>query len=200
MHTTSSYRSMAMYFTTASAASCCPICKRTCQSDAVKAKREVDRYLHCYKRYHAHAEAQKFAIKQLKEMEERMMRLQETSDNVTWANVEYLKTANEQLLECQRVLKYTYCFAYYIPERVTSLTSSWTMDEFEDGINRSTSIDYNVPAKMLKDQFENHQEMLERFTENLSDLVKKSLKDIVRKVGVNQVDEWISVIWFIMIS
>ena len=128
------------------------------------------------------------------------MRLQETSDNVTWANVEYLKTANEQLLECQRVLKYTYCFAYYIPERVTSLTSSWTMDEFEDGINRSTSIDYNVPAKMLKDQFENHQEMLERFTENLSDLVKKSLKDIVRKVGVNQVDEWISVIWFIMIS
>jgi len=156
------------------------------QSDAAKAKRELDRYLHYYKRYHAHAEAQKFARKQLKETEERMMRLQETSDNVTWTDVEYLKTANEQLVECRRVLKYTYCFAYYMPERVASLTSSGMTTESVDGINRSTSLDFNVQAKMLKDQFENHQEMLERFTENLSELVEKPLKEIVREAVVNQ--------------
>jgi len=156
------------------------------QSDAAKAKRELDRYLHYYKRYHAHAEAQKFARKQLKETEERMMRLQETSDNVTWTDVEYLKTANEQLVECRRVLKYTYCFAYYMPERVASLTSSGMAAESIDGTNKSTSIDSNVQAKMLKDQFENHQEMLERFTENLSELVEKPLKEIVREAVVNQ--------------
>mmetsp|Transcript_16916 Transcript_16916/g.20099 ORF Transcript_16916/g.20099 Transcript_16916/m.20099 type:complete len:577 (-) Transcript_16916:293-2023(-) len=156
------------------------------QSDAAKAKRELDRYLHYYKRYHAHAEAQKFARKQLKETEERMMRLQETSDNVTWTDVEYLKTANEQLVECRRVLKYTYCFAYYMPERVASLTSSGMTTESVDGISRSTSLDSNIQAKMLKDQFENHQEMLERFTENLSELVEKPLKEIVREAVVNQ--------------
>jgi len=114
------------------------------------------------------------------------MRLQETSDNVTWTDVEYLKTANEQLVECRRVLKYTYCFAYYMPERVASLTSSGMTTESVDGISRSTSLDSNIQAKMLKDQFENHQEMLERFTENLSELVEKPLKEIVREAVVNQ--------------
>ena len=53
-------------------------------SDAAKAKRELDRYLHYCKRYHGHSEAQKFAKKQLKETEERMMRLQETRDDAIW--------------------------------------------------------------------------------------------------------------------
>lgn len=156
------------------------------QSDAAKAKRELDRYLHYYKRYHAHAEAQKFAKKQLKETEERMMRLQETTDNVTWTDVEYLKTANEQLVECRRVLKYTYCFAYYMPERVAILTSSGGAAGSGDGSGKNAALETSIQARMLKDQFENHQEMLERFTENLSELVEKPLKEIVREAVVNQ--------------
>ena len=84
------------------------------QSDAAKAKRELDRYLHFYKRYHAHDEAQKFAKKHLKETEARMVLLQESSENAKWSDVEFLKTANEQLVECRRVLKYTYAFGYYL--------------------------------------------------------------------------------------
>ena len=60
-------------------------------TDEAKAKRELDRYLHYYKRYHAHAEAQKFAKKQLKETETRMILLQESSGNTTWTDVEFLK-------------------------------------------------------------------------------------------------------------
>ncbi|KAI2495836.1 ariadne-1 [Fragilaria crotonensis] len=112
-------------------------------SDAAKAKRELDRYLHYYKRYHAHSEAQAFAKKQLKETETRMILLQESSDNARWSEVEFLKTANEQLIECRRVLKYTYTFAYYLTDDT---------------------------KKMQKECFEYHQEMLERFTENLSEL------------------------------
>jgi len=52
------------------------------QSDAAKAKRELDRYLHYYKRYHSHSEAQKFAKNQLRKNEKRMVKLQESkSDN-----------------------------------------------------------------------------------------------------------------------
>lgn len=130
-------------------------------SDAAKAKRELDRYLHYYKRFHAHAEAQKFAKKQLKETEARMVLLQESSDDARWSDVEFLKTANEQLVECRRVLKYTYVYAYYLPN-----TGS---------------------AAMRKERFEHHQEMLERFTENLSELSEKPLNEMDRTDVVNQV-------------
>jgi len=128
------------------------------QSDAARAKRELDRYLHYYKRFHAHAEAQKFARKQLKETEARMVLLQESSDDAKWTDVEFLKTANEQLVECRRVLKYTYAFAYYM----------------------------NPSALMQKERFEHHQEMLERFTENLSELSEKPLGEMDRTDVVNQ--------------
>jgi len=128
------------------------------QSDAARAKRELDRYLHYYKRYHAHAEAQKFAKRQLKETEARMVLLQESSDDSKWSDVEFLKTANEQLVECRRVLKYTYVFAYY-------MVSS---------------------SAMQKERFEYHQEMLERFTESLSELSEKPLNEMDRTNVVNQ--------------
>jgi len=149
------------------------------ESDAAKAKRELDRYLHYYKRYHAHADAQKFASKQLKETEERMMLLQESSNNSTWTDVEFLKTANEQLVECRRVLKYTYCFAFYLPEK-------------SSGLKRQSSTESNseekarMESEVKKEQFENHQSMLERFTENLSELVEKPLPEINREDVVNK--------------
>ena len=127
------------------------------QSDAARAKRELDRYLHYYQRYHAHHEAQDFAKKQLKETEQRMVLLQESSDNKRWSDVEFLKTANEQLVECRRVLKYTYVFAYYLEA-----------------------------SSMKRERFEYHQEMLERFTENLSELSEKPLAEMKRTDVVNQ--------------
>mmetsp|Transcript_6086 Transcript_6086/g.12526 ORF Transcript_6086/g.12526 Transcript_6086/m.12526 type:complete len:511 (-) Transcript_6086:195-1727(-) len=127
-------------------------------SDAAKAKRELDRYLHYYKRFHAHSEAQKFAKKQLKETESRMVMLQESSKNAKWTDVEFLKTANEQLVECRKVLKYTYVYSYYM-----------------DPAN-----------KMPKERFEYHQEMLEKFTENLSEQSEKPLDKMDRTDVVNQ--------------
>lgn len=130
------------------------------QSDAARAKRELDRYLHYYKRYHAHSEAQKFAKKQLRDTEARMIILQEsTSDSSTWTDVEFLKAAVEQLIECRRVLKYTYTFAYYLTDK---------------------------SKQMQKERFEYHQEMLEKFTENLSELSEKPLAEMDRTNVVNQ--------------
>lgn len=126
-------------------------------SNAAKAKRDLDRYLHYYKRFHAHQEAESFAQKQLKETEARMIVLQESSES-KWADVEFLKAANEQLVECRRVLKYTYVFAYYLDAELT----------------------------MQRVRFEHHQEMLERFTENLSELSEKPLAEMDRTDVVNQ--------------
>jgi ariadne-1 len=127
------------------------------QSDAARARRELDRYLHYYKRYHGHSEAQEFAKKSLKETEARMVALQEQNVDSTWTDVEFLKTANEQLVQCRQVLKYTYAFAFYL----------------QDNEKRQ--------------RFEFHQEMLEKFTENLTELSEKPLHEMNRTEVVNQV-------------
>ncbi|GAX23832.1 ariadne-1 [Fistulifera solaris] len=133
-------------------------------SDTDAARRQLNRYLHYYKRYHAHEEGQKFALKQLRETEQRMIQWQElSSSKVTakWSDVEFLKVANELLVECRRVLKYTYVYAYYAFE--------------------------HEPANSLtRDRFEYHQEMLEKFTEHLSELSEKPLEQMNRTDVVNQ--------------
>ena len=90
-----------------------------------------------------------------------MVLLQEANDDAKWSDVEFLKTANEQLVECRRILKYTYVFAY-----------CWSG---------------GPQAMMQKERFEHHQEMLERFTENLSELSEKPLAEMSRTDVVNQV-------------
>jgi len=131
------------------------------KSDVAKAKRELDRYLHYYKRFSAHAQAEKFARDQLRETETKMALLQERSVVATWVDVEFLKAANEQLVECRRVLKFSYAFAYYLSE--------------------------DKEKEMQKQRFEYHQEMLERFTEKLSELSEKSIASMDRTEVVNQV-------------
>ena len=98
-----------------------------------------------YKRFHAHLQAQDFAKKSLKEKEteQRMVRLQEQNSDTVWTDVEFLKVANEQVVECRRVLKYTYVYGFYLHD-----------DEDEEERQR----------------FEHNQGMLEGFTENLSKL------------------------------
>jgi len=80
-----------------------------------------------------------------------MMRLQET-DGSRWIDVQFLKVANEKLVECRRVLKYTYVFGYYLPE--------------------------GTARKRL---FEHHQENLEKFTEHLSWLSEQSLEEFKKE-------------------
>lgn len=132
-----------------------------------------------------------------------MVLLQEQRNNSTWADVEFLKTANEQLVECRRVLKYTFTFAYYLTmppkssakkgEDEPSMPSKKTKDskKSKDKEEAAKMVEATKdPAKELrkmhKERFEHHQEMLERFTEALSELVEKPLDKIDRVQVVNQ--------------
>lgn len=97
----------------------------------------------------------------MKETELKMIRLQEQNSDTVWTDVEFLKAANKQLVECRNVLKYSYAFAYYLA----------------DG--------------QKKTRFEYHQEMLERFTENLSELSEKPIHEMNRTEVVNQVRKYL---------
>ncbi len=141
------------------------------------------------------AEAQKFAKRQQLETEKRMVQLQETKFNSTWTDVEFLKTANEQLVECRRVLKFTYTFAYYLTMPPKASLSNNNGDDKskkskkekkQEAEEANASEEPSKEQNMQKVRFEHHQEMLERFTENLSELVEKPLKEIDRVMVVNQ--------------
>ena len=117
------------------------------QRESARAKRELDRYLHYYQRYHGHKSAQRFAVQQQQSIDQRMAQRQQEStgsENNTWIDVQFLKSAQDQLIECRRVLKYTYVYGYYL----------------EQGPE--------------KDLFEHHQEHLEKFTEELSHLTENT--------------------------
>eukprot|EP00937_MAST-01D_sp_MAST-1D-sp2_P005190 g5190.t1 len=111
-------------------------------SAADKAKRELDKYLHYFKRYQGHAQAEKFAATQREHVDARMADMQDRA-GTSWVDAQFLKSANEQLIECRRVLRYSYVFGYYM----------------EPGGE--------------KNLFEHLQEMLEKHTEQLSEHCEK---------------------------
>ena len=122
---------------------------------AGKAKRELDRYLHYFKRYQAHHSAQVYAEKQLQQTEKKMGELQESTGGSSWIDVQFLKNANEMVIDCRRTLKYTYVFGYY-------LTSIKPSDNDDSMKHRAL--------------FENMQEDLERYTEILSELTEMPIE------------------------
>jgi len=112
-------------------------------SAVARAKAELDRYLHYYQRYHAHDLSLKFASKQRENAEKRMVEMQQ-SEKSAWIDVQFLKQAVDQVIECRRILKYTYVLGHYMRDNSSE-----------------------------KELYEHHQEMLEKHTERLSELTEK---------------------------
>ena len=125
------------------------------QSAAERAKLELERYLHYYQRYHGHDHSLKFAAGQRETAERRMLEMQE-SGRSAWIDAQFLKQAVEQVIDCRRVLKYTYSLGYFM----------------DDGTAE-------------KHLFEHHQEMLEKHTEKLSEYTEQPLDGIDRTQVIN---------------
>ncbi|CCI48337.1 unnamed protein product [Albugo candida] len=124
-------------------------------SDAARAKAELDRYLHYYQRYANHSEAGKFSSRMREGTESRMVELQRSHRQSSWIDVQFLNASTEQLIECRRVLKYTYVLGYYL-----------------------------LPGKE-KSLFEYLQENLEKNTEHLTGLIEGPLELMDRSDIIN---------------
>ena len=136
--------------------------------------RELARNLHYIKRYQIHGDAKKFAEKELVTVTEKLSNsMFSVEEGETLVMVEELKEpvikANNELLECRKTLMNTYVYAY--------------LHLHKDEKKTDNAID-----KIHSEQFEYHQEMLERFTEELSELTEKPLKDMVKMELVNKTE------------
>ena len=127
----------------------------TAKSEA-SAKFELEKYLHYYTRYHGHESSMAHAKqKTLKTIDNKMKEIQDAG-NGAWIDIQYLKHAVMQVIECRLVLKYTYILGYFMPAG---------------------------PQKQL---FEYQQEMLEKNTDQLSEFAENpNIESIDRTNVVN---------------
>lgn len=79
-----------------------------------KNKLQLERYLHYYERYMNHKHSSELekqirnrAIKKMEELQK---------EAITTSEVQYILEGTEELIDCRNVLKYSYVFAYYLPE------------------------------------------------------------------------------------
>lgn len=115
-------------------------------SEAEKAKTELNRYLHYYQRYHGHDHSLKFAATQRAQAERKMIETQESLQS-SWIDVQFLHQATELVIECRRLLKYTYVLGYFLQDKTAE-----------------------------KQLFEHHQEMLEKNTERLQECTEQKIE------------------------
>lgn len=124
-------------------------------------KKEMDRIAHYRTRFEAHEQGQRFAENQCDLLGTRAIDFAKSSDLKSATDTDFLAAANERLVTARRMLKWTYCYAYYLP------------DEEQEGM---------ISHKGL---FQNHQERLERFTEQLSEISEHALTYADRAKIVN---------------
>jgi ariadne-1 len=78
------------------------------------AKFELERYLHYYTRFHAHDSSERHARNvQLLKVNQSIEAMQSGSNGL-WVDLQFLRQAVLLVIECRRVLKYTYVLGYFL--------------------------------------------------------------------------------------
>jgi ariadne-1 len=144
-------------------------------NDAARAKAELDRYLHYYKRYANHEQSGRLAVRNQSLTESRMVALQESLVNTSWIDVQFLKGAAEQLVVCRRVLKYTYCFAYYLPEGKEKNLFEYLQENLEKNTEHLTGLTEMPIEQINRAEMINYTRVTERFLQNLLQGVSEGL-------------------------
>lgn len=125
-------------------------------SERETAKHSLEKYMHYFQRFMNHQRSRKFGVRTLKEIEAKMeLLLAEKDYKIT--EVTFLKKAAVQVIECRKVLQWTYVFGYYLK---------------------------TGPEKEL---FEFLQENLEKDTETLHELVESPLDKYLSKDATKEV-------------
>ena len=133
---------------------------RTAEQTREQAKNELNRYMFFFERFTGHQKAKAIAVKELNDLENKVQRIHDHFGfNVD--ELQFLKEAMIQILDCRRVLKWTYVFGYYLAD--------------------------TAPSKPL---FEYLQKNLEQFTDRLHEYIEKDLDQSCLQLPSNEGDDW----------
>eukprot|EP00397_Hematodinium_sp_SG-2012_P020182 GEMP01020779.1.p1 GENE.GEMP01020779.1~~GEMP01020779.1.p1 ORF type:complete len:593 (+),score=132.02 GEMP01020779.1:24-1781(+) len=117
-----------------------------------KAKLALDKYMFYFERFMNHGKAVKFAQKSKKEIANIVQSLHD-NHSLDMVELHFLWEALAQIMECRRVLKWSYVYGYYLDD----------------------------PAGKTKELFEFFQKNLEQKTEQLQELIEKDFESFFKK-------------------
>ncbi|KAI3834650.1 hypothetical protein MKX03_005990 [Papaver bracteatum] len=80
------------------------------------AKKYIEKYAHYYERWALNHKSMGQAVKELKEMQPEHIKNLSTKVHKPETELEFISDAWRQIIECRRVLKWTYAYGYYLPE------------------------------------------------------------------------------------
>lgn len=109
------------------------------------ARANLQRYIHYWSRFQNHQQSLKAEKKQSLEVSNKMEELQRY--NMSWVEVQFLKSASDILCNCRQTLMYSYPFAFYLAKNNNSLI------------------------------FEDNQQNLETSTEKLAQFIEKDIEE-----------------------
>jgi len=147
---------------------------------AEQAKAELNRYLHYYQRFHNHDQSKRFAERQRMQTDRRMTSLHaQSGGDAAWIEFEFLAAATAQVLECRNVLKYTYVFAYYLPDGPEKTLFEFLQQQLEAATEHLSELSELPPLDKLDRQaIVNHTRITKQFAENLINGVQNGLTSV----------------------
>ncbi|KAK9067022.1 hypothetical protein SSX86_014346 [Deinandra increscens subsp. villosa] len=102
------------------------------------AKKAIERYTHYYERWAANEKSRKQAISDLHKIETADLKTLSVNYCQPETQLQFIIDAWLQIVECRRVLKWTYAYGYYIPkkEEAKRMFFEYVQGEAESGLER----------------------------------------------------------------
>ncbi|XP_050369058.1 probable E3 ubiquitin-protein ligase ARI8 [Argentina anserina] len=102
------------------------------------AKNSVEKYTHHFERWQSNHSSRQKALEDLDQMLTVNMDKVRGNQNTSQAAVDFLVKAWEQIVECRRMLKWTYAYGYYLPEHDTARKTlfEFLQGEAESGLEK----------------------------------------------------------------
>jgi IBR domain, a half RING-finger domain/Ariadne domain len=142
---------------------------RISYNDLMARQRELCRFAHYYNRYVFHNQGQEFADNQCECVANRASNYSHFSKIKSAADTDFFYTANERLVKSRRILKYSYPLLYFkLKQTVPSHDGHSSEIEVTEGAGcpADNALSASLPVSLAL--FMDHQERLERMTEQLS--------------------------------
>jgi ariadne-1 len=166
-----------------------------------RAKISLDRYNHYYERWAGNESSRKQAVKDLHETQTGSMEKLEELMGETCSRLDFITQAWLQIIECRRVLKWTYAYGYYLPEheKLKKAFFEYLQGEAESGLENLHHSAENDMKEFLKEKtsaekFNDFRIKLTRLTavtrtyfENLVKALENGLEDVYSQEACSKV-------------
>ncbi|CAN4113818.1 unnamed protein product [Withania somnifera] len=118
---------------------CVSRCNRYEEKKEIKeAKRNIQRYTHYYERWLSNGKSKEKALKDLKKMKEEGLKKLSDDHCINEEELGFIIEAWQQIVQCRRVLKWTYVYGFYLPKEEVARTCffAYLQGEAEAGLER----------------------------------------------------------------